>query len=83
MFGPELLWLRTILRELSILKATAEKYQVLYLGFSNAMTLNCSSFVYYSWKSLFLHDILKCGEEETSSLKINTDLWHKVTIPAF
>ena len=38
------------------------------------MTLNCSSFVYYSWKSLFLQNILKCAEEQTSSLKINTGI---------
>ena len=38
--------------------------------FSKAMTLSCSSFVYYSWKSLFLHNILKYAEEWASSLKI-------------
>ena len=28
--------------------------QVFYLHFSKTMILNCSSFAYYSWKSLFL-----------------------------
>ena len=49
--------------------------QVFYLSFSKAMTLNCYSFVYYSWKSLFLQNILKCAEGQTSSFKINTDLY--------
>ena len=57
--------------------------QVFYLSFSKAMTLNCSSLVYYSWKGLFLQNILKCVEGQTSSLKINTDLLHKITMPAF
>ena len=40
-----------------------------YLSFKKTMTLNCSSFVYYSWKNLFLQNILKCPERYTSSLK--------------
>ena len=46
-------WWKTILRELIILNC-----QVFCLRFSKAMTLNCSNFVYYSWKSLFLQKIL-------------------------
>ena len=34
------------------------------------MALNCSSFVYYSWKSLFTKNIMKGAEVQTSSLKI-------------
>ena len=26
-------------------------------------TINCSSFVYYCWKSLFLQSILKCAKD--------------------
>ena len=38
--------------------------QVFYVRFSKAIiTLNCSSFVYYFWKSLFLQNIVKCAEE--------------------
>ena len=33
-----------------------------------------SSFVYSSWKSLFLQNILKCAGGKTSSLKINTPM---------
>ena len=44
------------------------KCKVFFLSFSKTMILICSSFTYYSWKSLFLQNILK------SSLKINTDL---------
>ena len=47
-------WRKTILKELRILNC-----QVLCLRFSKAMTLNYSSFVHYSWKSLFLQNILK------------------------
>ena len=32
---------------------------VIYPRFSKAITLNCSSFVYYSWESLFSQNILK------------------------
>ena len=32
---------------------------------------------------LFLLNLLKCAEGQTCSLKINTDLWHKITIPAY
>ena len=35
---------------------------MLYLRFSKAMKLNFSSFVYYSWKRLFLQSVLKCAE---------------------
>ena len=42
--------------------------------FSKTATPNCSSFVYYSWKSLFLHNILKCAGGKTSSLKINAPM---------
>ena len=61
-FGPEFFWLRTILMELRILTATAEKCQVFYLSFSKAMTLNCSRFVHHSWKSSFLQNVLKRAE---------------------
>ena len=54
-----------------------------YLNFSKTKTLTCSRFVYYSWKSLFLQNILKYAEGQTCSLKTNTDLWYKTTIPAF
>ena len=50
-------WLRTILRELRVLNYLCWEMQVFYLNFSKAMTLHCSSFVYYSWKSLFLQNI--------------------------
>ena len=42
-----------------------------YLSFMKSMTLNCSSFVYNGWKSLFLQNMLNCGEGYTSSLIIN------------
>ena len=42
------------------------------LSFSKAVTLYCPSSVYYSCKSLFLQNILKCAEGYTSSLKIQT-----------
>ena len=35
---------------------------MLYLRFSKGMKLNFSSFVYYSWKRLFLQSVLKCAE---------------------
>ena len=69
-------WWKTILRELRILNCL-----VFCLRFSKAMTLNCSSFVYYSWKSLFLHNILK-GLRDRPVLQ-NADLWHNITIPPF
>ena len=69
-------WWKAILRELRILNC-----QVFYLRFSKAMTLSCSSFVYYSWKSLFLQNILK-GLKDRLILQ-NTDLWHNITITPF
>ena len=30
--------------------------------FRKTMTLNCFSFVYYSWKSILLQNVLKCAE---------------------
>ena len=44
---------------------------MLYLRFTEAITLNCSSFV---WKSWGLRD---------RPVFQNTDLWHKITIPPF
>ena len=69
-------WPKAILTEMRILNC-----QVLYLRFSKAITLNCSSFVYYIWKSLFLENILK-GLKDRLVLQ-NTDLWHNITIPPF
>ena len=58
-FIPEFFWIRTIFRELRIINCFC--YQVFFLSFSKAMALDCSSFVYYSWRSLFLQNILKCA----------------------
>ena len=35
---------------------------VFYLNFSKATILDSSNFVYYSWKSLFSENTLKCAE---------------------
>ena len=53
-----------------------------YLSFSKTRTSNLSSFVYYSWQSK-IKNIVKCAGAETCSLKINTDLRHKIIILAF
>ena len=58
-------WRVFILKKISCKKRVAGwtscsfLYQVFYLCFSKTMTLNRSSFAYYSWKSLFLQNILK------------------------
>ena len=57
-------WWKTILTELKILNC-----QVLYLGFTEAITQNCSSFI---WKGLGLRD---------RQVLQNTYLWYNITIP--
>ena len=83
MFDPEFFWLRTIFRELRIPNCHCRETSSDLFKFSKTMTLDCFSFVYYSWKSLLLQNILKCAEGSTSSLKIDTDLYNKIAIPAF
>ena len=61
-----LFWWKTILTELKTVNC-----QVLYLRFTEAITLNCSSFV---WKGLGLRD---------RPVFQNKDLWHNITIPPF
>ena len=59
-------WWKTILTQLRILNC-----RVLYLRFTEAITLNCSRFV---WKGLGLRD---------RTFFQNTNLWHNITIPPF
>ena len=77
-FGPEIFWLRTTFRELRILSYLCCEISSDLSKFSKTMTLNYFSFVYYSWKSLLLQNILKCAAGKTSSL-INKDLCNKTT----
>ena len=59
--NPDFFWLRIIPRELRKLNCHCWDMSSV-LSFSKATTLNCSSFVYYRWKSLFLQKILKSTE---------------------
>ena len=60
------------------------KFLVLYPRFGNPTGIsNSSSFVYYSWESLFPQNMLKCAGALTCSLEENIDLWQKTNFLTF